>query len=140
MENLEAALRSLELSDSINYAGTARKFNCSATTLRRRHKGEQRSRHVADFEYKSHLSKQQEKDLIAYINRLTARGLPPTVSMVKYFAEELAKTTVGKNWVNGFVKRHDNELATGWLRGADLCRKKADNYSRIKRYFELVSN
>jgi hypothetical protein len=111
IEGLEAALKSLELSDSINYNKTAKEFNVSATTLRRRHKGEQQSRSDVDFTYKSRLSKQQETDLIAYINKLSGRGLPPTVSMVKNFADELAKSPIGKNWVYEFVQ-HDDELVS----------------------------
>jgi hypothetical protein len=49
------------------------------------------------------------------------RGFPFIVLMVKYFAGELAEN---------IVKRHDNELASGWLKGADLW-KKADNYIRF---------
>ena len=37
MEGLDAALASLRLSKSINYAETAREYKCDETTLRRRH-------------------------------------------------------------------------------------------------------
>jgi transposase-like protein len=60
MEALEAALASLELSDSVNYAQTAREYGVDPTTLRRRHKGKQVSRHQAAFESKSPSS--TEKD------------------------------------------------------------------------------
>jgi len=53
--------------------------------------------------YKSYLSKQQEKDLIAYINKLIVRGLPLTLLMVKNFAEDLAKREFGKPWACKFV-------------------------------------
>ena len=97
MASLEAGLASLQLSETINYVETAKEHKCDETTLRRRHQGKQRSRKDADFTYKSHLSMQQEKDLVAYINRLTARGLPPTLPMVKNFAEDIAKKEIGKN-------------------------------------------
>lgn len=53
MEALETALASLELSDSVNYAQTAREYGVDSTTLRRRHKCKQVSRHQATFELKS---------------------------------------------------------------------------------------
>jgi hypothetical protein len=139
MEGLEAALASLQLSESINYAATARKFKCDETTLRRRHQSKQQLRQNADFSYKTHLLKQQEKDHVAYVNKLTAHGLPPTLAMVKNFAEDLAKNEVGKNSPYEFVKRHNNELSSGWLKGEDLARKKADDTWRYEAYFELVS-
>jgi len=139
MEGLDAALASLRLSKSINYAETAREYKCDETTLRRRHQGKQRSRQDADFMYKSYLSKQQEKDLVAYINKLTARGLPPTIPMVKNFGEDLAKRDVGKNWAYEFVQRHKEVITCDWLKGEDLSRKRADNSQRYKVYFERVS-
>jgi hypothetical protein len=41
MEGLEAAFKSLELLDSINYNKTAKEFNVLATILRRCYKSEQ---------------------------------------------------------------------------------------------------
>jgi hypothetical protein len=68
MEALEAALASLELSDSVNYAQTAREYGVDPTTLRHRHKGKQVSRHQAAFESKSLLTETQEQVPISHIN------------------------------------------------------------------------
>ena len=138
MEALDKALTFLESSESVNYAETAKTFGCDETTLRRRYQGKQRSRQDADFLYKSRLSKQQERDLVAYINKLTARGIPPTLPMIRNFARDIAKVDVGKNWAYTFVQRHRDELDCGWLDGFDITRKKADNASRYQAYFELV--
>src|SRR5271156_597177 len=127
MEDINATFASLRLSKSINYAETAREYKCDETTLRRRHQGKQRSRQDADFIYKSYLSKQQKKDLVAYINKLTARGLPPTLLMVKNFGEDLAKKEVGKSWVYGFVQRHKDVITCDWLKGEDLFPERANN-------------
>ena len=134
MRALEEALAFLECSESINYAATARLFNCDETTLRRRHQGKQRSRQQADSSYKLRLSPQ---DLVANINKLTARGIPPTPSMVKNFAQDIAKIEVGKNSPYQFVQRHRDELACEWFDGFDVYQKRADN--KYKAYFELVS-
>lgn len=140
MESLEAALDSLKLSESVNYAKTAKEHKVDANTLRRRHKGIQQSRQDADFQYKTLLTKQQERELVNYINKLTARGLPPTPAMVRNFAYDIGKRWPGKNWVSEFQKRQKSELHSGFLVGADLNRKKADNIQDYQAYFELVSN
>jgi len=139
MAAIDEALAFLKSSEAINYAETARRFGCDETTLRRRHQGKQRSRRDADSLYKSRLSKQQELDLIAYIHKLSARGIPPTLSMIKNFAQDMAKTEVGKNWPYSFVNRHRNELGCAWFDGFDVARKRADSASRYRDYFELVS-
>ncbi|KAJ6436259.1 DDE superfamily endonuclease, CENP-B-like protein [Purpureocillium lavendulum] len=139
MTPIDEALAFLNSSDVINYAATARRFNCDETTLRRRHQGKQRSRRDADRLYKSRLSKQQERDLIAYIHKLSSRGIPPTLSMIKNFAQDIAKTEVGKDWPYRFVQRYRDELGCTSFDGLDMSRKRADNASRYKAYFELVS-
>lgn len=140
MAAIDEALEFLKSSESINYAKTARRFNCDETTLRRRHQGKQRSRRDADSLYKSRLSKQQERELIAYIRKLSARGIPPTLTMIKNFAQDIAKMEVGRNWSYSFVKRNRNELGCSWFDGFDIARKRADNAPRYKAYFELVSS
>jgi Tc5 transposase DNA-binding domain len=138
MDPIDEALEFLKSADKINYAKTARDFNCDETTLRRRHQGKQRSRRDADRLYKSSLSKQQERDLITYIHKLSSRGIPPTLPMVKNFAQDIAKTKVGKDWPYNFVRRNHAELGCIWFDGLDAARKRADNVSRYKDYFELV--
>lgn len=139
MAAIDEALKFLKSSESINYAKTARRFNCDETTLRRRHQGKQRSRRDADDLYKSRLSKQQEQELIAYIHKLSSRGIPPTLTMIKNFAQDIAKIEVGRNWAYGFVKRHHGDLGCTWFDGFDIARRRADNTPRYKAYFELVS-
>jgi hypothetical protein len=90
--------------------------------------------------YKSQLSKQQEQELIAYIHKLSSRGIPPTLTMIKNFAQDIAKVEVGRNWSYGFVKRHRNDLGCSWFDGFDIARKRADNAPRYKAYFELVGS
>ncbi|KAI8406254.1 hypothetical protein FOFC_13726 [Fusarium oxysporum] len=110
MAAIDKALEFLKTSGSINYAATAKKFECDETTLRRRHQGKQRARRDADSLYKSRLSKQQEQDLVTYIRKLSLRGIPPTLSMIRNFAQDIAKIEVGKNWPYSFVQRHRNEI------------------------------
>ncbi|KAI8411355.1 hypothetical protein FOFC_07949 [Fusarium oxysporum] len=105
MAAIDKALEFLKTSGSINYAATAKKFECDEITLRRRHQGKQRARRDADSLYKSRLSKQQEQDLVTYIRKLSLRGIPPTLSMIRNFAQDIAKIEVGKkNWPYSFVQ------------------------------------
>jgi hypothetical protein len=53
MDALEAALASLELPDSVNYAQTLREYGVDLITLRRRYKGKQVSRYQITFESKN---------------------------------------------------------------------------------------
>ncbi|KJZ70484.1 hypothetical protein HIM_10113 [Hirsutella minnesotensis 3608] len=138
MAPIDEALEFLKSSDTVNYAKVARQFKCDETTLRRRHQGKQRSRQDADALYKSRLSKQQERDLVAYIRKLSSRGIPPTLPMIKSFAQDIAKIEVGKDWPYSFVRRNSNELGCTWFDGFDIARKRADNPSRYKAYYELI--
>ncbi|KAG7424821.1 hypothetical protein Forpi1262_v014234 [Fusarium oxysporum f. sp. raphani] len=137
MAAIDKALEFLKTSGSINYAATAKKFEYDETTLRRRHQGKQRARRDADSLYKSRLSKQQEQDLVTYIRKLSLRGIPPTLSMIRNFAQDIAKIEVGKNWPYSFVQRHRNEIDCTWFDGFDIARRRADNASRYRAYFDL---
>ncbi|KAL5592917.1 hypothetical protein FOBRF1_013225 [Fusarium oxysporum] len=138
MAAIDKALEFLKTSGSINYAATAKKFECDETTLRRRHQGKQRARRDADSLYKSRLSKQQEQDLVTYIRKLSLRGIPPTLSMIRNFAQDIAKIEVGKNWPYSFVQRHRNEIDCTWFDGFDIARRRADNASRYRAYFDII--
>ena len=107
------------------------------TTLARRAKCQIRTR--ADYrEQCGLLSKAQEQQLLEYINELTRRGLPPNTYNVRIFAQNICKKLPGKNWAAGFVRRHQDLIASQYLKGFDLTRKKADNWWLINNYFELM--
>ena len=97
MGDINKALEDLRSQESLNYSEIARKWNISRETLRRRHLGKQQPRQTAQAEANGILSPQQNKDLVAYICKLSARGTPPTPAMVKNFAFEISKRWPGKN-------------------------------------------
>lgn len=136
---LDAALADLKLQDVPNIRGTARKFGVIESTLRRRHKGQTVSAQEASHVHKQRLSPAEERALIDQINDLTDRGIPPTVSMVRNFAEEMIEASVGKNWAANFVRRHNDQLKSLYLRNIDNSRIKAEYVPMFKRYFEGVS-
>jgi hypothetical protein len=85
MTPIEAALAAMAPEEDPNYAAAAAKYGCDRSTLSRRHRGVTGLKTDARG-FKSLLSIQQQKDLVNYINKLTARGLPFTQSMVVNFA------------------------------------------------------
>jgi hypothetical protein len=137
MGSIEAALEACNAEESPVYAAIAREFNVDRSTLSRRHRGITAAK-PRIRENQSLLTAQQESDLVAYINKLTARGTPPTNSMVKTFALKLSRKRPRKSWLSRFVRRHNEQLALGFLQGKDQSRKKADNYYKYSHYFKLV--
>ena len=69
------------------------------------------------------LNKTQEKELLLYIDGLTAQGLPPTQQMIRNFASNIAGKQAGKSWAEWFIKRHDINLVSQWASGMDTQRK-----------------
>ena len=75
---LQAALRELESSGSINYSHIASKHKVDRNTLARRHKGITVSIHEAHSIFQKLLTDAQEQELVRYLNKLSDRGIPPT--------------------------------------------------------------
>jgi hypothetical protein len=139
MGSIEDALAAIALEEKPKYSATATEYDVDRTTLSRRHRGVTTSRAEAR-NIRSLLTTQQEKELVNYINKLTTRGLPPTLSMVRNFAQDICQILSRKSWVHRFVKRHKDQLISGFLSGQDLNRKKADNIYQYERYFDLVQS
>lgn len=139
MGSIENALAAIASQERPNYAATAKEYGVDRTTLSRRHRGVTATRADAR-NISSLLTTQQEKELVNYVNKLTTRGLPPTLSMVRNFAQDICQILPGKSWVHRFVKRHKDQLTSGFLSGQDLSRKKADNIYQYERYFDLVQS
>src|SRR5450756_2686339 len=118
-EDMEKALDALDRQLMPNYAETGRNFGIERTTLMRRHKGISTSRQEATSVYHKLLTDTQEEALIDQINKLTARGLPPTSHIVRNLAEEMIGRDVNKNWTSNFVQRHSSRLKSLYLRNID---------------------
>jgi Tc5 transposase DNA-binding domain len=136
--SLELAIADLESQDKPSYRATARKYGVNDVTLRRRFLGTQASPATASSLYRQRLSAVQETALVAQINRLTDRGIPPTSQMVKNMAEEMIQDTLGKNWTGEFVRRYQNVLKSMYLRNMDKQRINAEYLPILAYFFELV--
>ena len=116
---IELAIADLESQEVPNYSATAKVYNIERTTLQRRYNSQTVSQKAAMSECRQRLTNSQEEVLIGHINKLTDRGLPPTSQIVRNLAEEIAGSSVGKNWTSDFVQRHKDRLKSLYLRNID---------------------
>jgi Tc5 transposase DNA-binding domain len=107
--------------------------------LRRRFNGTQRSTREFHSECIQCLTDAQEDVVVGFINKFTDRYIPPTSQIVKNVAQEVSKTTVSKNWVAHFTRRHKDRLCAGYLNTIDSGRVKADNTLLLGQFYEQVS-
>ena len=135
---MEAALAALDLQDRCNYSEVAQKYGLNRTTLSKRYKGQTVSWKAFLSESRQCLTIAQEEALIEQINKLTDRHIPPTSQMVKNFAEEMIGREVGKNWTQGFIRRHDSRLKSIYLRNIDHRRTKAEFVPVFQHFYDLV--
>src|SRR5882757_6353258 len=139
MSAIELALDDLKLQKSPNFKQTAKKYGIQRTTLARRYKGLTASTAVKK-ELQSFLNHEQQRALINEINRLSAIGTPPTVNMVRIFASNIAGKQPRIHWASRFCKQHHQEIASIYLKGFDISRKRADSWQELKKYFDLVTS
>jgi hypothetical protein len=90
MAPIDDALDDLRSQKTPQIAQTAKKFNVYPSTLSQQFHSHTKPRSVT-IDSQSLLTKQQQSQLIKHINNLTNEGIPPTNTMVRNFAEEIAK-------------------------------------------------
>jgi Tc5 transposase DNA-binding domain len=138
MSQIEQALAYLKAQKKLSYAAAAKKFELEPTTLRRRYLGTTVSRAQARARRPDTPSSAQEKVLLSYIDKLTARHLSPTVQIVHNLAEELLDMPLGKNWARCFVKRNQHRICSKYLRPLDKTRIAATNIANFEHLYCLV--
>ena len=130
-------IRKLKPDEKLVYTTIAKKHGVSRTTLSRAHRRVQVPRRVANHNQRK-LSDQQEADLVRYIEKLTARHLPPTRAMVQNFASAVVSDRCSNSWVTRFLNRHSNQLTAQWTTGMDSNRHNAKSEYKYKLYFDLL--
>jgi hypothetical protein len=135
--DIDAAIAAVRASSSPNISAIARQFGIERTRLGRLATGVIRTKEQFQQD-RGFLSKVQDEKLLNFVRRLTNDGLPPTAKQVRQFAKEIAGELPGKNWAADWLNRHKDEIGSGYLRGFDLARKKADNHWQYNAYFQLV--
>jgi hypothetical protein len=138
MDRLEEAIIYADSQEAPNYTEIARKFNVTRTTLWRRHTGQTVSRAAATSALKKLLTDSQENEIIDYINKLTARGFPPTPQILENIIVERLKAPIGGSYIRKFVKRHNDRIQSVYLRTIDNARKIADNSKHFEHFYVTV--
>lgn len=136
--SLESALQDLTLQDVPNIRRTAKSYEVAETTLRDRFKGKSVSRQEYNSTSHQKLTDVQENALIRQINKLTDRGMPLTVRMMRNFAEEIISGPVGKNWTASFVQRHKKSLKSLYLQNMNSNEIKSEYSLSYKLFYDLV--
>jgi hypothetical protein len=114
----------------------ADKFGVDRSALWQRCKGATTTRE-AGYALQQKLNPQQESELVAYIEELTKRALPPTRAMIHNFASEDAKERVLESWVTQFLNRNKDDLMSKWTTSMNCNRHQADSGFKYKLYFDL---
>ena len=140
---LELAIRAVQTGQIISVQRAAHLYNVPRTTLRDRLTGiKQRS--ITD-RTKRKLTETEEYTLLQWILSMDKRGAPLRPTTVQNMANLLLanrdaskpSSTVGKNWVTKFVRRHD-VLKTRFSRRYDHQRALCEDPKKIQEWFELV--
>jgi hypothetical protein len=135
---IAAAIAAIRLGEIKDYSKAAAKFNVDRTTISKRIRGLTKSKKDANSFWHQCLTNAEEETLIAHINKLTDRGMPPTSSIVRNLAEEIRGAKVGKNWTGQFIQRHKNRLRSLYLRNIDNLRVTAEYAPMFTLFFALV--
>jgi transposase-like protein len=136
----KAAEKYLQDNPDATITSVAKLFGVNRSTLSRHARGVTMARDEYLRNCDRKLTIVQETRLVKHINVLTNRGYAPSHQMVRRFAQEIGKKSVGKNWPRKFVKRHSNILASGFLDAIELSRKMADSAKSYQRWFDQVFN
>ena len=138
MRQIDKAIAACNAQEYPCYQAIADEFGVKRTTLSRRHRGVQTSRENVTATHYSLLSKPQQNELVNYINKLSNKGLPPTIPVVRMLAIDICKTKPGKNWTWRFVRSYKDRLDHGFLQSINLARRKADSPKVYRAWFKDV--
>ena len=140
---LELAIRAIQTGQLTSVRKAAQLYDIPRTTLRDRLTGT-KQRLLTD-RTKRKLTETEEDTLLRWILTMDARGAPLRPTTVRNMADLLLANrdaskpppTVGINWVNKFIRRHDT-LKTRFSRKYDYRRALCEDPSKIQEWFELV--
>jgi hypothetical protein len=88
------------------------------------------------------LTPKEEASLVQWILSMDKQGIPPKIAYTRRMANlllsERGKDFVGENWVQKFVRRHD-EIKAKYCCKYDYQRAKCENSQAIQEWFDRVS-
>ena len=101
------ALESIQNDKKLSFRAAAEIYEVSDRTMRRRRDGKHSRRDIPANSRK--LTDLEERAIIQYVIKLSARSFPPRLCGVEDMANQLLRTRdaprVGKHWASNFVKR-----------------------------------
>ena len=109
MVNNDAILKAIDdlnSQDAPNVRSTAKQYNVHRSTLQRRYNGQTTSYDEAHSRSLKLLTNVQESIFIEYVNKLSTRGLHPTLQMFENLVVEFVNKFIKKRWIERFCKRH----------------------------------
>jgi len=138
--NIQLAMQAYRKSESSSMREMAEKYSVPYSTLRDRLNGAQDQK--TSREPMQLFTKQEEKAIVRWCNRLDDWGFPPKLTMVKQMAEHLIQQRVGqqklgKHWLKRFLDRNP-ELASRFSSRLDRQRALASNPVVLRDYFKKV--
>ena len=116
---IKLAINVLKSQNPPQYASVAKEYDLDRTTLMRRFKGESVSYNEARSRSNKLLTNAQESVLIEYIRKISNQGLHATPKILENIVIELVRKPVGGHWIQRFIKRYENDLASVYLRSID---------------------
>lgn len=129
-----------EAGESVSYAKVAREFGVKESTVRRR----VLSVGVPLPEFnalKQKLTPAEEEVLVTSILEASRHGFPPTHRQIAQEADCIQSTRgsktyepVGKQWVNEFLRRHDEVLKSHWSAPLSTIRAQSANPRAIQNF------
>lgn len=131
------AIEALNKGQIQSIRAAAKAYNVSSSTLIHRIRG--RASRVDSIPNGQKLNNLEESVLLNWIISADERGLPPRYDNVRDMASVLSQKPVGVNWVNRFIKRHD-EIKARYSRRYDHQRALCENPRIIQEWFHLVHN
>jgi hypothetical protein len=132
-----AAINALKPGEKLVYQKIADQYGVDRSTLARRHKRVQAPRTTKDSNQQK-LIPQQKPELVSYIEKLTARHIPPTREMIANFASSIAKGRVSESWVTRFINKYSIHLISQYSTGMDSGRHDTNSYTKYRLYSNLL--
>ncbi|KAF1829744.1 hypothetical protein BDW02DRAFT_592411 [Decorospora gaudefroyi] len=123
-----AAIEAREPGESFSYREVAKRFGGNSQP----HIEAMQEHYIVDPHY--------EKELVQYIESLTARGLLPSKSMIKNFASTVSKWEVSDRWVDRFLDRNNPNLTIRYTVSIDRDRQQADTEEAYRLYFDILNS
>ena len=80
----------------------------------------------------------QEEALITCINHFTNQCMPSISRIVKNMTEEIKGEEINKNWTAHFVKCHQGQFKSLYLKNIDNLQAQAKYELMFKHFFDLV--